>query len=572
MASYDIATYRANQSTKRFASVGLQQAGYQVGDFAVQLQSGTNAAVAFGQQGSQLLGIFGAFGAVLGAALAVTTAIVAPLLDSAEAGGEMAKEMDNLKDQLSTLEPVMKTVANAANFMKEAFIGATNLLLNNLDRVLVYATTLAAFFAGKWVKAFVAARVATLSLSGALVTLRGALIRTGFGALIVAAGELVYQFTRLVKGAGGFANALVIMKDIALGVWKKVATGVELLKVNLQVYFNDIAFNWANMVGGMKMSWGSFLDFVSGTKVGQSLGLKEGGYEQTAQEQMNQTMSELNDSYGGLIDKQYELNQSLGAPIEGMEALREAMARADEEGKRINIRDWFGGLAAPSEEEGGSSGKSAAEEAADQLKKVQEQAQSIADTIKNSMSDAFMSVVDGTKTAKDAFKDMARSILKQLYDVLVVQQLVGSFNAQTGQGSGVVGAIMGAFMGGATQVSGPAMSAGAASAPPIRPFADGGVVNGPTVFPMANGTGLMGEAGPEAIMPLKRGKNGKLGVQSEGGSGDVNVTQVFNINGNGDEYILQKIKQEAPKIANYTQQQILDQRRRGGAMKSTFGG
>jgi lambda family phage tail tape measure protein len=347
---------------------------------------------------------------------------------------------------------------------------------------------------------------------------------------------------------------------------------VELLKVNLQVYFNDIAFNWANMVGGMKMSWGSFLDFVSGTKVGQSLGLKEGGYEQTAQEQMNQTMSELNDSYGGLIDKQYELNQSLGAPIEGMEALREAMARADEEGKRINIRDWFGGLAAPSEEEGGSSGKSAAEEAADQLKKVQEQAQSIADTIKNSMSDAFMSIVDGTKTAKDAFKDMARSILKQLYDVLVVQQLVGSFNAQTGQGSGVVGAIMGAFMGGATQVSGPAMSAGAASAPPIRPFADGGVVNGPTVFPMANGTGLMGEAGPEAIMPLKRGKNGKLGVQSEGGQGNVTVENHFHISANGDDSVKRIIQQEAPKIASYTQQQILDQRRRGGAFKSTFGG
>ena len=39
----------------------------------------------------------------------------------------------------------------------------------------------------------------------------------------------------------------------------------------------------------------------------------------------------------------------------------------------------------------------------------------------------------------------------------------------------------------------------------------------PTLFPMAQGMGLMGEAGPEAIMPLKRGANGKLGVQSSGG-------------------------------------------------------
>ena len=49
----------------------------------------------------------------------------------------------------------------------------------------------------------------------------------------------------------------------------------------------------------------------------------------------------------------------------------------------------------------------------------------------------------------------------------------------------------------------------------IKPFANGGIVNKPTIFPMANGTGLMGEAGPEAIMPLTR-KNGKLGVQGSG--------------------------------------------------------
>ncbi|MCJ2011223.1 phage tail tape measure protein [Methylobacterium sp. J-076] len=46
----------------------------------------------------------------------------------------------------------------------------------------------------------------------------------------------------------------------------------------------------------------------------------------------------------------------------------------------------------------------------------------------------------------------------------------------------------------------------------VTPFAAGGVVAAPTYFPMANGTGLMGEAGPEAIMPLRRGPDGRLGV------------------------------------------------------------
>jgi phage-related minor tail protein len=50
------------------------------------------------------------------------------------------------------------------------------------------------------------------------------------------------------------------------------------------------------------------------------------------------------------------------------------------------------------------------------------------------------------------------------------------------------------------------------------PFADGGVVNSPMLFPMRGGNGLMGEAGPEAIMPLARGADGKLGVRGGGGN------------------------------------------------------
>ena len=57
----------------------------------------------------------------------------------------------------------------------------------------------------------------------------------------------------------------------------------------------------------------------------------------------------------------------------------------------------------------------------------------------------------------------------------------------------------------------------------VTAFAQGGVVDRPTTFPMRGGTGLMGEAGPEAIMPLARGADGRLGVRGGGGS-MVNVT------------------------------------------------
>jgi phage-related minor tail protein len=57
----------------------------------------------------------------------------------------------------------------------------------------------------------------------------------------------------------------------------------------------------------------------------------------------------------------------------------------------------------------------------------------------------------------------------------------------------------------------------------MTPFAEGGIVNSPVLFPMRGGTGLMGEAGPEAIMPLARGADGKLGVRGGGGTTHVTV-------------------------------------------------
>jgi phage-related minor tail protein len=61
----------------------------------------------------------------------------------------------------------------------------------------------------------------------------------------------------------------------------------------------------------------------------------------------------------------------------------------------------------------------------------------------------------------------------------------------------------------------------------ITPFASGGVVSTPTYFPMGKGLGLAGEAGSEAILPLRRSADGKLGVAAAGAGAPVNV--VFNV-------------------------------------------
>jgi lambda family phage tail tape measure protein len=105
---------------------------------------------------------------------------------------------------------------------------------------------------------------------------------------------------------------------------------------------------------------------------------------------------------------------------------------------------------------------------------------------------------------------MALEIAKELFNVLVIQRMVAAMKGLMGFSDG------GAFNGGQVlaNANGNAFSGGN-----VVPFASGGVVNSPTLFPMQSGIGLMGEAGPEAIMPLSRGSDGKLGVKASGGEG-----------------------------------------------------
>jgi len=102
---------------RRFGSSGMQQVGYQVGDFAVQVQGGTSALVALGQQGSQLLGIFGAGGAIAGAFLAIGTA----LLNAYTNAKKFKDAAGNLKTGISELRSEIKLLQNGVMGVAEEF-------------------------------------------------------------------------------------------------------------------------------------------------------------------------------------------------------------------------------------------------------------------------------------------------------------------------------------------------------------------------------------------------------------------------------------------------------------------
>lgn len=123
-------------------------------------------------------------------------------------------------------------------------------------------------------------------------------------------------------------------------------------------------------------------------------------------------------------------------------------------------------------------------------------------------------VFDGAKLS-DSLKSVASTISDTVYGIALrpVQNAVGGAIA-----NGLNGLLSGVL---------PFEAGGSFSQGRIMPFAKGGVVSQPTSFAMRGGQGLMGEAGPEAIMPLARGADGRLGVQTSGGGRPVTV--VMNI-------------------------------------------
>jgi hypothetical protein len=130
----------------------------------------------------------------------------------------------------AAVAPALETVANVlADVARDTgpVGGAITMLFDNLGRLATYATTFAALMAGRWVAALAAAALSVRGLATALVFLRGALIRTGIGALIVGAGELVYQLAQLVARVGGVGEAFRLLGDLASEVWSRMGLALD---------------------------------------------------------------------------------------------------------------------------------------------------------------------------------------------------------------------------------------------------------------------------------------------------------------------------------------------------------
>ena len=186
--------------------------------------------------------------------------------------------------------------------------------------------------------------------------------------------------------------------------------------------------------------------------------------------------------------------------------------------------------------------------------KIGELALDVTDKLGNAFADFFIEGKRGfADLARSAIKELQRIIIKAMFMKFIANPILGALGLNADgnviEGGDVV----------------PSAKGNVFAKNKIVPYKMGGIVSRPTIFPMRNGAGLMGEAGPEGILPLKRGKDGKLGVIANGG-GVGNIVVNVDASGTNVEGEQDQGRELGRLIAVAVQSEILEQQRPGGLL------
>lgn len=509
------------------AGVLMQQLGYQAGDFIVQVQSGTNAFVAFGQQATQMVGFLPMMAqsmniatvSVLGfnvaiAPLTLGLSIIIPLLTAAGAlwmrTGETAKKG---KDGIDTYTGAIKALTEEINRNQEEFL---KLKFNTESLGFAGASQQIEDITAK-IKDLQANIDRMKSYGGRSAAAAGLLGDPGELEAQKQTLEAQLQTLRDQEEAQRMLNGHL---STAKGIAATIADDYKEAKAE--------ADQWKRSIEGVK----SVLDSMSGMIVPITLDMKS-----TASGWGAQFMSQLT---AGL-----EAKRAYATSVGGGRGLGPQGPALDPYGFRKQLDRIQTGSSGSS---GGSGGRaSALQKEIDltiELTQVEKDRENILESINSSLEDGFMSMVDGTSSVKDAFKSMARDIIKELYRVLVVQRLVGSITGGLNLFSGPSTGSLGLPFGGANA-------------------SGGSMIPGKSY--------LVGENGPELVIPRHSGTvvNANQTANS-GNSGGVTVQNNITVTGSDAAMVRAEVAKMIPQITNATKSAVIDARLRGGQMKQAF--
>ncbi|MEY8838894.1 phage tail tape measure protein [Cribrihabitans sp. XS_ASV171] len=575
----------------------FQQLGYQVGDFAVQVQGGTSAVTAFTQQGSQLLGVIGPYGALAGAALAIGAPLAGSFLMQGEAAETLSDKLDTLSESVSDLRAAQDMLSSeslgglgdlsdeAAEIFeinrRIAEVRAQT-ALDNVARGIAGELGIAGAF-GFGPEDVEDVEAATARLADQIVSLQEKLAEAGDTQVAIGIEQEIEALTNKLsnietatQNIGGLAEAFGIAKEEAAEVVSMFAAigqagdtreQAEAMS-RLAAYINEVSGNLTTATDEGKALYEELLNAtlqgLEMARIDYGAGKISEAANEAARLAENLAIAagqRADAAAGGNVDLFDPRGRDAGSRDAGRLPENRPVPRQNRPGytppKTRTGRSGGGAAAADRAREAydrlmGSidpvvgaaqrlaksqeiinealnRGHISAEEAAKALDKVQAEYDEMVSRVSQDgavnpfeqMERNVESLTESllrTAAAGGSVGDALRAFLLDATIKAAAKNLSASIGGIFGGGSGgggFLGSIFGAIFGG-SNAKGNAFSGGKVTA-----FADGGVVGGPTMFPMAGGKmGLMGEAGAEAIMPLKR-INGKLGV--EGGTTTVRL-------------------------------------------------
>lgn len=381
----------------------------------------------------------------------------------------------------------------------------------NIERIAIYAGTAAAVFGGAYVAGAALAAAKTLTFAGALKVLRGALIRTGIGALIVGAGELIYQFVNLVKTTGGVGEAFVLLGDVASGVWEGIVGAAAAIPPGLSAVWENVKSGFFLMVGDMLDVWSTFLQKMA-TSI-EGIEAFSGVYDQL-QGSITGVIAASSDFYASSNDAAAAAGnlkeEAASLASQGFDKARTALAKLtgsveNTETEASVLESTTSDLNETLEDTGGAGAKAAkgAGAAADELERAKTEAEAFNDALKEAAYTAedmgtekaniLTSGIDGVSKAFgdfvadgfSSFKDFASNILDTFKGML--SQMI----AMAAKNRIMIGMGISAGGVGGTAAQAAAPGGGLGSLLGLGGGGGGGILSG-ILGTAASGTGLIG--------------------------------------------------------------------------------